>query len=454
MRKKKNRRASRPRSQKRTLSKASKRPKRKKAPQAAGKRGRRSRAAFRQHRKGASRKRKKRPPHPSSLHPRQQKGPAVHPPLPAAAPPAAGVNLIGLIRAETGIGESGRLAARALQTTRIPFGVLNCPVFGDYRNEDMTWAHKEMQDPAYKVNIFHVNGNTLKHVVDHFGASLLHGRYNIGFWHWELPELPDFYAEGFQFLQEVWAPSQYVAANIAKRSPVPVIHIPHGIEVTYDAAMNRSRFGLPDNRFLFCSMYDTQSFKERKNPLAVIEAFKTAFGRDDPSAGLVVKVNNAGMKPDDIALLHRAAAGFPHIIVMDRTLSRHEVNALIACTDCFVSLHRAEGFGLGLAEAMYLGKPVIGTHWSGNTDFMTPENSCTVGYKLVQVGTDAGPYGAQQVWADPDIGQAAGHMRNLVRHADWRSRIAAAGQQTIRSRYSPSAVGRLIEHRLTHLGLL
>ncbi|MCP1306836.1 glycosyltransferase family 4 protein [Paenibacillus tyrfis] len=445
MRKKKTRRASGSRSHRRTLSKASKRPKRKKAL-------RRSRAALRRHRKGASRKRKKRLP---SLRARRPKGAKSVPSSPsAAAPPAAGVNLVGLIRAETGIGESGRLAARALQTTRIPFGLLNCPVYGDYRNEDMTWAHKEMQGPAYNVNIFHVNGNTLKHVVDHFGASLLHGRYNIGFWHWELAELPDFYAEGFQFLQEVWAPSTYVAANIAKRSPVPVLHIPHGIEVAYDAAMNRTHFGLPDNRFLFCSMYDTQSFRERKNPLAVIEAFKAAFGRDDPSAGLVVKVNNAGVKPDDMALLHRVTAGFPQITIMDRTLARHEVNALIACTDSFVSLHRAEGFGLGLAEAMYLGKPVIGTHWSGNTDFMTPENSCTVGYKLVPVGTDYGPYGAHQIWADPDIGQAAGHMRNLVRDAGWRSRIAAAGQQTIRSRYSPSAVGRMIEQRLAHLGLL
>ncbi|KPV61101.1 glycosyl transferase family 1 [Paenibacillus sp. A3] len=445
MRKKKSRRASGSRSHKRTLSKASKRPKRKKALQ-------KSRAGLRRHRKSVSRKRKKRLPSLRTRRPKETK--AVSPSPSAAAPPAIGVNLVGLIRAETGIGESGRLAARALQATNIPFGILNCPVYGDYRNEDMTWTHKEMQAPAYNVNIFHVNGNTLKHVVDHFGASLLHGRYNIGFWHWELPELPDFYAEGFQFLQEVWAPSTYVAANIAKRSPIPVIHIPHGIEVAYDAAMNRTYFGLPDNRFLFCSMYDTQSFQERKNPLAVIEAFKAAFGRDDPSAGLVVKVNNAGVKPDDMALLHRVTAGFPQIMIMDRTLPRHEVNALIACTDSFVSLHRAEGFGLGLAEAMYLGKPVIGTHWSGNTDFMTPENSCTVGYKLVQVGTDHGPYGAHQVWADPDIGQAAGHMRNLVRDAGWRSRIAAAGQQTIRSRYSPSAVGRLIEQRLAHLGLL
>ncbi|KZE75094.1 glycosyltransferase family 4 protein [Paenibacillus elgii] len=452
MRKKKTRRASVRRSPKRALSKASRSPKRKKTPQAAGKRGRRRRTGLR---KDASRKRKKRRSTlPSSLRARRPKGAKAGNPPPTAAPSAAGVNLIGLIRAETGIGESGRLAARALQTTRIPFGILNCPVYGDYRNEDMTWAHKEIQGPAYNVNIFHINGNTMKHVVEHFGASLLHGRYNIGFWHWELPELPDFYAEGFQYLQEVWAPSAYVAANIAKRSPLPVIHIPHGIEVAYDAAMNRTYFGLPDNRFLFCSMYDTQSFQERKNPLAVIEAFKTAFDKDDPSAGLVVKVNNAGMIPDDIALLHRVTAGFPQIMIMDRTLARHEVNALIACTDSFVSLHRAEGFGLGLAEAMYLGKPVIGTHWSGNTDFMNPENSCTVGYKLVQVGTDLGPYGAHQVWADPDIGQAAGHMRKLVRDAKWRSRIAAAGQETIRSRYSPSAAGRLIEQRLAQLGLL
>jgi len=141
-----------------------------------------------------------------------------------------------------------------------------------------------------------------------------------------------------------------------------------------------------------------------------------------------------------------------HLIA--ETLDRKDVYALESVCDSFVSLHRSEGFGLGLAEAMYLGKPVIGTNWSANTDFMTQENSCPVHYTLAQIEKDQGPYRAGQIWADPDIEHAAWYMKLLVKDDEYRDRLGAAGQQTIRSEYSPAAIGQRYRQRLDILSRL
>jgi glycosyltransferase involved in cell wall biosynthesis len=363
-----------------------------------------------------------------------------------------GINLVGFIRAEMGIGESSRLAARAISKTDIAFGAMNFPVTS-IRMDDMSWAHKEMPDPLYNTNIFHVNADTMRSVHHHFGSGLFDGRYNIGYWHWELPDFPDEFCDGFHFVNEVWAPTSFVAETISKKSPVPVIRIPHGVEVNPPADLNRGSFGLPDDKFLFFSMYDTHSYQRRKNPQGAIEAFKMAFDRKDHSVGLVVKLNHSHANPSDLEEINRLVRGYDNIYIIDRIMQRHEVDGLLNCTDCFVSLHRSEGFGLGLAEAMYLGKPVIGTYWSGNTDFMNSTNSCTVDFNIVGVGGDWGPYKAYQTWAEPDLGHAAHYMRELRYNTDYRNSIAYNGMQHIRTYFSPQAVGGMIKERLKQLGL-
>ncbi|WP_282941171.1 glycosyltransferase family 4 protein [Paenibacillus sp. RC67] len=364
-----------------------------------------------------------------------------------------GVNLIGFIRAETGIGESARLGAKALINTDIPFGILDYKARHDVRTEDTTWSYKEKVRAVYNVNIFHINGDMIKLAAKQFGDQVTRNKYNIGYWHWELPDYPKVYCKGFDVVQEVWVPSTFVLDSVSMKSKVPVVRIPHGIEVGFLPELTRDHFGLPHERFLFCSMYDTQSYQKRKNPLAAIEAFKRAFNKDE-SVGMVIKVNNPQSKPSELDVLRQEAAGHNNIFIMDRTMSRGEVNSLLHNVDCFVSLHRSEGFGLGLAEAMYLGKPVIGTNWSGNTDFMHPGNSCAVNYKLVEVGEYWGPYEAYQKWAEPDIDHAVQYMQRLVTQPEWRQMIALNGQHTIRSQYSPYVVGQLVKKRLRHLGLI
>jgi hypothetical protein len=201
-------------------------------------------------------------------------------------------------------------------------------------------------------------------------------------------------------------------------------------------------------------MFDFHSVIERKNPMAAIEAFRHAF---EPGSGasLVIKSINRTSKLDDYDRLRFAARGHPDIHLIDRYVSPSEKDAMLAAADCYVSLHRSEGFGLTPAEAMYLGKPVIATGYSGNLDYMTPDNSYLVDYTLCPIGPGNFPYPADGEWAEPDLDHAARLMREVAGDpaaAEPRGRQAALD---IRRAYSPEAAGETMEHRLaqvrTHL---
>lgn len=364
-----------------------------------------------------------------------------------------GVNLIGYVRAEMSLGESCRLAAGSLETTGIPYGMINFEIGNPARMRDNRWRHKEMADPKYYFNIFHIYPDQMPIVYKHLGQDIFQGRYNIGFWHWELPEFPEEWTGCFKILNEVWVPSRFVQESVSKKSTVPVVRIPHGIECKCPPDISRNYFNLP-GAFLFLAMYDVHSHQERKNPKAVIKAFKKSFAADDFSVGLVLKINNPKSNPEEIRQLKDLIRDYKNIYIIDSVLSRDEMNALFNVTDCFVSLHRSEGFGLGFAEAMYLGKPVIGTNWSSNTDFMNSENSCPVNYQIIRVGQDYGPYKAHQFWAEPDVEHASYFMKKLATDSHFYQIIGSSGQKTIQTEYSPKVVGCMIKDRLERLSRL
>lgn len=361
-----------------------------------------------------------------------------------------GINLVGYARSETGMGESCRLAARAIESAGLPFGILSVDL-DNLINVDISWAHKEHPVPQYRTNIIHINAPEMPLIRDRFGEGLFRGRLNIGYWHWELPEFPDEYVHGFEILDEVWVPTRFVQGSIAAKSSVPTVVIPHGVYVEeLPDHLDRRWFGLPEGRFLFLCMYDSYSIKARKNPQAVIAAFRKLMSDNRQlRAELVVKINHP--TEAETAALREQLAGIPNVRIIDRVFGRTEAKALIRCADCIVSLHRSEGFGLPLAEAMYLGIPVIGTNWSGNTDFMNANNAGVVNYRLVHVGQDYGPYRAHQVWAEPDIDHATYLMRTMVTDVKWREEIARNGQSTVRGQFSPRETGKRIRERLSEL---
>ncbi|MCP4907596.1 MAG: glycosyltransferase family 4 protein [bacterium] len=359
------------------------------------------------------------------------------------------VNLIGYFRQDLGIGESVRLGTAAARASGVHTRLVDFSAGCTSRAGDMRFEDELSTTNPYPINLIHVNADQLPLALETLGPDFFEGRHTVGIWHWELPDFPDEWCGSFDLVDELWAPSRFIQDCLSAKSPVPVVHMPHAITLRSEGPVDRAEFGLPSEDFLFLTMYDMHSFQARKNPEAVLAAFRRAFpdaGQD--GVGLVIKVMNAESAPEDSARLREWAVAIPGVRLLERTLDRAEVDRLENACDAFVSLHRSEGFGLGLAESMALGKPVIGTGWSGNLDFMTAENSALVDYTLVEVDQDYGPYRRGQVWAEPDVDDAARWMRLLVEDGEVRERIARAGRRTIREEFSPDEIGRRQRRRI------
>lgn len=359
----------------------------------------------------------------------------------------AGVNLVAYIRAEMGLGTAARGMAAAFEAAGIPFNVINLQHGNAARHTDYSWSHKEVQRSHFDTTIVCVNPDNSFYLRTQVPTEVLGARYVVGNWYWELSEMPDAWMPEFEFTDEVWAASNFIKDAISGRAPVPVVRVPTVVQLSGETRLSRSQLGLPEGRFLFLAMFDASSVLRRKNPLGVLRAFQSAFRSNDASVGLVMKFNN----PDDeneLAEVREQGAGYENVFILNRSLGRDELNSLIAVCDCFVSLHRSEGFGLGPAEAMSLGKPAIITNWSGNTDYMTPDNCVAIDYELVKLGKNYGPYSADQYWAEPDLDQAQHWMRKLAQEPELAKEIGRRGQQTINSEFSPQAVGKIIAQRL------
>jgi glycosyltransferase involved in cell wall biosynthesis len=238
-----------------------------------------------------------------------------------------------------------------------------------------------------------------------------------------------------------------VREAIAQKAPLPVITMPHAISFTLPAADARLRFGLPPDKFLFLVLYDLNSYSERKNPRAAIAAFRHS-GLAGREAVLVIKVHNVRGNEADLARLQQAVADLPDTVLITETLGREAVYQLQAACDCYVSLHRSEGFGLAVAECMLLGKPVIVTDWSATAEFVNSTNGCPVRYRLVPLAENHGPYGKGQIWAEAETEQAAGWMRRLAADAGLCAQLGASAHATIVARFSPGVIGARYRRRL------
>ncbi len=360
--------------------------------------------------------------------------------------PSDGVNLVGYLRAEMGLGEAVRGDALALTEADVPFVAIDHMFGSPARFGDTSWSHKIVDDPVFHTNIIHVNADVLPRALQHMPEGLRDGRRNIGYWTWELPEFPEAWHGSFSLVEEVWVPSVFVREAVAAVAPVPVHVVPHVVRTPTGPFRERGYFGLPEDASLFLSMYDTQSVMERKNPEGAIDAFTRAFDPDDDGVMLVLKVNSAGAR--EVSMLRARVAGRPNIRIIVDVFSRAEMDSLIARSDVFVSLHRSEGFGLPMAEAMAMGVPVVATGWSGNMDFTSDGTAACVAYRLVELERTRGPYEAGQRWAEPDIDDAARWLERLRADVDLRAHLGTAGYKAIRERNSAAVVGSIIASRI------
>ncbi len=363
---------------------------------------------------------------------------------------ATGVNLIGWFRAALGVGESVRCMAKACDAVRLPAALVEMRLHCLNPHGDDTYAARLREAHPHPINVFHLDPPVSEQIDHHHGSELRQGRYNIAYWAWELPEFPDQWVRQEAYFDEVWCPSDFVRASIAAKVELPVLAMPHAIEFPFPAGDGRARFGLPADRFLFLFAYDLNSYQERKNPLAVVAAYRRAFP-DEAGVALVIKTQNPVRNAAAFARLTDAVRGLRQVTLITETLTRPDVYLLEQSCDAFVSLHRAEGFGLAVAECMYLGKPVVSTDWSATAEYLNDSNGCPVRYELTALRESHGPYQAGQRWADPDIAHAAEWMQRLVADPGLVARLGAAGSATIRARFSPAVVGALYRQRLAVL---
>jgi glycosyltransferase involved in cell wall biosynthesis len=357
-----------------------------------------------------------------------------------------GVNLVGYFDAVLGVGEAARQMIGALEAEHIEVATIAMTASASPRAQTLA---VETVTPRFPVNLICVNADMVPAFAQQVGASFFADRYSIGYWWWEVSRFPDRWQGSFGYLDEIWAGSRHVAEALAEVSPIPVVRIPPPVEVREPPERTRGELGLPEG-FLFLFVFDYASVFERKNPLAIVEAFTRAFGEGD-GATLVLKCINQEHDPSSHARLLAATAGRPDVHVIERTVTPTEKDAMIAACDCYVSLHRSEGFGFTMAEAMWLGRPVIATGYSGNLDYMTHENSYLVDFQLVPIGDGVDPYPPDGVWAEPDVGHAAALMREVFDDPSVARARAARGQAQLRASHSREAVGRAITRRLARV---
>ncbi len=303
----------------------------------------------------------------------------------------------------------------------------------------------------HPINLIHANPDMLldpsQRVLSSLGDRYFQNKYNVGYWVWESQQyFPQQWLQTFKLFDEIWTPSDYSNQAIADVSPIPVTTIPHAISLSEHPVFSRQDLGLPADKFVFLFIYDPLSLAERKNPEGVIKAFQQAFDRTDDRVCLVIKTK--GLHPQTLAQFKQLAADCAQIILIDADFSRDRVNALLYHCDCYLSLHRCEGFGLTLAEAMFYGKPTIATGFSGNLDFMNSSNSFLVDYQPIALDRDIMYFGKGTVWAEPDLDCASNYLRQVVADPALANQIGARAARDIRSHLSPQAVGAKINSRI------
>lgn len=369
----------------------------------------------------------------------------------AGQAPAPWLNVCGPLRDASGVGEAARALLRALDAAGVMHSRAVMPGAGAGRETSATEpALYGSVDPAASANLLVANADARISAELWFGDQFLAGQSRIAVWMWETERLPARFREAAAGLDAIIAPSRFVAQAIRATVDVPVhvVPLPPDFDALARAAPDRARFSVPENAFVLGYFFDANSVLERKNPAAVIDAFRMAFGgRED--ACLVLKVNSPPVGDYDYARLVQRAAGL-NVTWIEDTLSRQDTYALMASLDAYVSLHRAEGFGLTLAEAMALGKPCIATGYSGNLDFMDGHCALLVRHRRITTRRPHGAYPAGSRWSEPSIEDAARHMRELREDPEHRARIGNAARAHVLRVLDPVAVGQRLARACRH----
>ncbi len=365
-----------------------------------------------------------------------------------------GLNFIGDTTIDIGLGEATRSTLDAIISNDIPVSYIDYQYQFDKHLTHPQWTERyNAIKHGYRYDVNLISHNVLEYSQLNLNElqSLTHDSYSIAYWVWEQPAIPSRFHHAFYHVDEIWTASRFAQQAFAQIRPIPVHVIPYPVHIQQTKQLTASELGIPENRKTFFFSFSISSTLERKNPFGVIEAFRRAFPKDTPSSPiLILKAHHTDVFPEETDLIKRKLADITHILI-EHSLERQDMINLIGSIDYYISLHRSEGFGLGMAEAMLLGKPVIATNFSSNTDFMNINNSFPVRYTLTPTPDNIHVYEAGQLWAEPDIDHAAEMMQLVVSKPELAQERARLGQKTIQENYSPQVIGHMIKQRLAQI---
>lgn len=355
-----------------------------------------------------------------------------------------GVNVLGYLQSSTGVGEVGRRMIRALDHLAVPVWPVNLesklhegrvPFVAPTAAGGLPFGH----------SLVLANADVLPTVASAFDGAGFGDRFVTGMWWWELDRFPTAFVDSFAHLDQLLAGSTFIVEALRRIAPIPVHRVPVPIYLSHSGEADRSVFGhaAAASSFIFYFSFDYFSVFERKNPLGLVSAYTTAFAETD-GAHLVIKAINADSHPDQQEILECATSRRSDITIINGFAEPRVRDLMMTSCDCYVSLHRSEGLGMTMGEAMYAGKPVIATAYSGNMDFMSDDNGMLIPYRMIPVGSGCGPYDASAEWADPDLDEAAKAMRRLFFEPELTSNVAERGWRSIRETNSVVAAAHAL----------
>ena len=376
-------------------------------------------------------------------------------------PSRRGVLFIGYVEACLGLAESLRGLISAAADRHIQFGICPFRVGVETRIIEPFMPEKFDMKHRYDINVIEVAPDQVPTVFNTIDSRQLAESYNVLRTYWELPKAPREWGPMLKRIDEIWAPNAFVRNAFKEIFSGPITIIPPCVSTEEANYPDAAEFGMERERFYFLFSFDFSSSHHRKNPLGVLETFQLAFPDLKENVGLIIK--STGSDPYGTAREHHEAdvgeqfrasiEKDPRIRIVHDTMSRQRMLGLIRACDCYVSLHRAEGFGLGMAEAMSFGKAVIGTGYSGSTDFLSAETGFPVAYHLRSVKPGEYFWQEDQVWAEPNIDSAVAMFRLAFGDVKARTLRAAAGKALVDRKYSKAAVGAAVEERIKEISL-
>ena len=362
------------------------------------------------------------------------------------------VLFVGYAEGGLGLGETFRSMLQALYASGLQFSIYPFRRNIETRLGAPFLPQLYDYNGIYDLTVAYIATDQLPYYYEELEAQVESGSYNILRTYWELPEAPSEWRTLLTRIDELWVPNSFVKNAFRSIFDGVISVIPPNVSVKNSDLYDRKYFGLDESTFYFMFSFDFYSGAARKNPLGVVQAFGYAFPERQRKVGLIIKSIGPGeYDPTAFQQLQNVTRIDNRIKLLTGPMLRDEMLSLISVSDCYISLHRSEGFGAGMAEAMALEKPVIGTDFSGNTDFLTQETGFPVRYALRKLMPGEYAHGEGQSWAEPDLEEAIRHMRGVVDDRAEAARRAERGKLFIEAHHSAEAVAEKIRGRIAEI---